>query len=138
MSGSAGNPQNAAAARDVRARAAKWLERRVSEDWSQEDQAELDTWLAESATHKVAYMRVSAAWNKADRIVVLHKAPFRPAVGSPRKGILPASFRIAAALIVLSAIGVGAAQYLSKQEGSDLRHRHRRPQNDHSGRRHAD
>jgi len=118
MSGSTENPQATPAARDVRARAAEWLERRVSEDWSQEDQAELDIWLAQSATHKVAYMRVSAAWDKADRIVVLHKAPFRPSFASPRKGILPASFRIAAALIVLSAIGIGAAKYLSMPDGT--------------------
>lgn len=118
MSGSAENPQTTPAARDVRARAAAWLERRVSEDWSDKDQAELDTWLAESATHKVAYMRVSAAWDKADRIVVLHKAPFRPSFASPRKGFVLASFRIAAALIVLSAIGISAAQYLSKPDGT--------------------
>ena len=63
-------------------------------------------------------MRVSAAWNKADRIVVLHKAPFRPAPVAPRKGILPASFRVAAALVVLSAIGVGTAKYLSRPDGT--------------------
>jgi transmembrane sensor len=118
MSGSAENPHTTPAARDVRAHAAEWLERRVAEDWSQKDQAELDSWLAESATHKVAYMRVRAAWNKADRIVVLHKAPFHPASASPSKGVLPAAFRIAAALIVLSAIGIGAAQYLSKPDGT--------------------
>jgi transmembrane sensor len=118
MSGSPENQQTTPAARDVRARAAEWLERRVSEDWSDKDQAELDIWLAQSATHKVAYMRVSAAWNRADRIVVLQKAPFRPASAVPRKGILPASFRIAAALIVLSAIGIGAAKYLSMPDGT--------------------
>lgn len=117
MSGSAENPQYAPAAKDVRACASEWLERRVSEDWSNKDQAELDAWLAESVAHKVAYMRVSAAWDKADRLVVLHNAPFRPAFVSPRKGTFSASFRIAAALIALSAIGIGATQYFSKPDG---------------------
>ncbi|HTO40796.1 MAG TPA: FecR domain-containing protein [Rhizomicrobium sp.] len=116
MSAEAG--KNMPAAREVRAHAAQWLERRVSEDWSQKDQAELDAWLSESATHKVAYMRVCAAWNKADRIVVLQKPPFRPAPFSPHKGALSASFRVAAALIVFAAIAMGAVEYFSKPDGT--------------------
>jgi transmembrane sensor len=118
MSGGAENPQAKSAAHDVRARAAEWLERRVSNDWGENDQAELDAWLAQSATNKVAYMRVSAAWNKADRIVVLKTPPFRPTASAPRKAILSTSFRAAAALIVLSVIGIGTAQYLTKPDGT--------------------
>lgn len=118
MSGPAEIPQKAPAAHDVRARAAEWLERRVSEDWSDKDQAELDAWLAESGTNKVAYMRVSAAWNKADRIVVLKTPAFRLAAPAPHKEIFSTSFRVAAALIAVSAIGFGAAQYLTKPDGT--------------------
>src|SRR6185437_1052177 len=105
-------------ARDVRARAAEWLERRVSDDWGDKDQVDLDAWLAESATNKVAYMRVSAAWGKADRMVVLNRPAFRPAAAVPRKGLFSTSFRVAAALIAVSAIGIGSAQYLSKPDGA--------------------
>lgn len=118
MNGPRENPQRTSAAHDVRARAAEWLERRVSDDWGNKDQAELDAWLAESATNKVAYMRVSAAWNKADRIVVLKTPAFRSAAPAPRKGIFSTSFRVAAALIAVSAIGIGAAQYLTKPDGA--------------------
>ena len=118
MSGPRENPQKTSAAHDVRARAAEWLERRVGDDWSDKDQADLDTWLAESATNKVAYMRVSAAWNKADRIIVLKAPAFRSAAVAPRKGIFLTSFRAAAALIAVSAIGIGAAQYLANPDGT--------------------
>jgi transmembrane sensor len=118
MSGPAENPRKAPAANEVRARAAEWLERRVGDGWGDDDQAELDAWLAESATNKVAYMRVSAAWSKADRLVVLNTPAFGPASSAPRKGNLAAPFRVAAALIAVSAIGLGTAQYLSKPDGT--------------------
>jgi len=118
MSGPAESSQKASTAQDVRALASEWLERRVSEDWSDKDQAELDAWVAESATNKVAYMRVSAAWAKADRIVVLKTPSFRPAAPAQRKGIVSTSFQIAAALIVASAIGIGTTQYLSRPDGT--------------------
>jgi len=116
MSGPKENPQKPSAAHDIRARAAEWLERRVGENWGGKDQAELDAWLSESATNKIAYMRVSAAWNKADRIVVLNTPTFRSAAPAPRKSIFSTSFRVAAALIAVSAIGIGAVQYLAKPD----------------------
>jgi transmembrane sensor len=42
-------------------RAADFLERRCFEEWNGKDQAELDAWLAESALHEVAYLRLESA-----------------------------------------------------------------------------
>ena len=39
-------------------RAARWAQRRQFWGWSDDDQAELDRWLAESPAHHVAYMRL--------------------------------------------------------------------------------
>lgn len=118
MSGQRENPQKTSAANDVRALAAEWLERRVGDDWSDKDQVELDVWLAESATNKVAYMRVSAAWNKADRIVVLKTPAFRSTTPAPHKRRFLTSFRVAATLVAVSAICIGTVQYLARPEGA--------------------
>lgn len=51
--------------------AAKWIARRASEDWSAGEQAELDRWLEASSANLVAFLRLEAAWNEADRLKVL-------------------------------------------------------------------
>jgi len=59
-------------AADIRNRAASWLvRRRDHEDWTAEDQVELDAWLAEFPANKIAFLRVDAAWKRADRLGAL-------------------------------------------------------------------
>lgn len=58
-------------AKQNRAEAAAWLERRHREDWTVEDQEKFDVWLAASPAHMVAYVRVETAWKRADRLSVL-------------------------------------------------------------------
>jgi transmembrane sensor len=48
--------------------AAAWLARRDGEEWSAADQAELTAWLEASTAHRVAYIRLEAAWQKARRL----------------------------------------------------------------------
>jgi transmembrane sensor len=61
-------------ATEVRERAALWLmDRRDCEDWSADDQAALDTWLEQSVAHRVAYLRVEAAWRRTDRLAALRR-----------------------------------------------------------------
>lgn len=55
----------------VEKRAAEWLARRDGGDWAAHDQAELDRWLDESSAHTVAYIRLEAAWKRADRLKAL-------------------------------------------------------------------
>lgn len=45
-----------------------WLIRRNGEDWSEEDQIELNAWLEESMAHKAAFWRADHLWQQADRI----------------------------------------------------------------------
>ena len=106
-------PHIVATARDVRVRAAEWLERSVAEDWSEADQRALDAWLAQSPTHRVAYMRVSAAWNKADRLAALNVSIPRKIARAMPKRILPLSFAIAASVAVIAAAGVFTANYIA-------------------------
>src|SRR5579864_7406539 len=48
--------------------AAEFFARRRSGDWSAQDQAELDTWIAESILHEVAYLRVERIAARADQL----------------------------------------------------------------------
>ncbi len=61
-------------AADIRNRAATWIvRRRDHESWTDADQAGLDIWLAQAPAHKVAYLRVEAAWQRADRLAALRR-----------------------------------------------------------------
>ena len=55
----------------IEKRAAKWLAERDSGDWTPKDQAALDQWLGESSANTVAYIRLEAAWKRADRLQAL-------------------------------------------------------------------
>jgi len=52
-----------ATSREIEAQAANWLARRDSSGWSAADNAAFTAWLAESTAHKVAFVRLEAAWN---------------------------------------------------------------------------
>ena len=57
--------------RQIEARAADWLARRDADDWTAQEQQALDAWLAESARHKVAFLRLQSAWTEAGRLQAL-------------------------------------------------------------------
>ncbi|PEQ11769.1 hypothetical protein B2G71_15065 [Novosphingobium sp. PC22D] len=48
--------------------AARWLIRYEESDWTDADQAELDSWLSADVEHKVAFWRLKDAWTKGDRL----------------------------------------------------------------------
>lgn len=87
-------------AAEIRNRAAAWLiKRRDHDDWSTESQAELDAWLAESPAHKIAYLRVSTAWQRADRLEALRSPP-------QRRGWLAPMLKLGGAAAVAAAVAV--------------------------------
>jgi transmembrane sensor len=51
--------------------AARWFARHESGHWAPTDQAELDAWLAAATAHRIAYIRVEAAWLHAARMKAL-------------------------------------------------------------------
>jgi len=105
------------AARDIEDRAARWLIRREEPDWSERDQAELDSWLAESMAHKAAFWRLEHGWREADRIRSLGLA-------AEQHGERPASlvFRwwkpAAIAASLAAVVGVGAIQFAPDRQPS--------------------
>ena len=95
-------------AKEIRAEAASWLERKERSDWSDTDQAELDQWLARSTAHEVAFVRLQSAWERTERLVVLRPLGKEPR--APRR-ISPLLMRIAAAGAVVALLGAGAAWF---------------------------
>lgn len=60
-----------AGSREIEQTAAHWLARRDSGDWPASAQAELDAWLARATAHRVAFVRLQAAWTQAGRLQAL-------------------------------------------------------------------
>jgi transmembrane sensor len=51
--------------------AARWFARRDSGNWTNADQQAFDDWLASSLAHRIAYIRIAAAWKRAARMKAL-------------------------------------------------------------------
>ncbi len=97
----------------VRAAAAEWLAKRDRGHWSAEDQSALDAWLAESTSHTVAYWRLDAAWNRTDRLGALRQQKVE-AMAAKRAPVWPLVFRTAAALVLVTILGLAGTQFLHK------------------------
>ena len=54
--------------RDIEAQALDWLVRLDSESLPDSERARFDAWIAENASHHVAFLRAEAAWKRADRL----------------------------------------------------------------------
>ena len=68
--------------RKIEQAAAAWLARRDREEWNNSDQAELHAWLSASTAHRVAFIRLQAAWQQAGRLRAR-------AAGMAKNGALP-------------------------------------------------
>lgn len=52
----------------IEADAARWLARQDAGRWTADDQRALDDWLGESTAHRVAWLRLNAAWQRVGEI----------------------------------------------------------------------
>ncbi len=102
-------------AADVRAEAAsRLMDRQLSEGGKQGGDAELETWLDESLAHRVAYWRLEAAWDQTDRLAALRRPMRDASAGAAPARNWPFFGRVAAAVVLLAALGAGAAFYASE------------------------
>ncbi len=93
--------------------AAQWIIQRENGDWSSDDQAAFDAWLAESDGNKAAYWRLKYSWREADRIGSLG---LRAEGGDGSPGIMARYWKPAMIAASLAAIiGLGAIQFLPIQ-----------------------
>jgi len=95
--------------------AADWIIRREDGPWSEEDQHELDAWLAESEGNRAAYLRLRYSWDQADRVGALGDIRNWPAAGNERTSTrrrIP--WAVAASLALM--VGIGASVYLTESD----------------------
>ncbi|WP_422085214.1 FecR family protein [Variovorax sp.] len=71
----------------IESAAAEWLARRDGGKWTDTDQQQLDAWIAESVAHRIAWLRLSSVWERADRLGAL-RAPAAPAAAAA-PGVIP-------------------------------------------------
>ena len=110
MTGNAATDPHGETAQDVRRCAAQWVQRQNFWDWSEADQAELDRWLADSASHQVAYIRAKVVWNRTGRLTALRRAPVA-AQGSEPRFNWSFLFRSAAAIALVSLLGFAGVRF---------------------------
>jgi transmembrane sensor len=115
-------------AADIEARAADWIAREDGQAWSQADADALRSWLDAATAHRVAYLRLRAAWDRADRLSTL-RAPSLPAIRR-RPGLKTSRtvvrVAVAAGLLIAGALmvrptSVGPGQILSTPVGAQER-----------------
>ncbi len=104
MSGSEEANSVTAEAAAIDRQAADWAsEKRSPKDWSDTRQAELEAWIAQSLAHRVAFLRMDMAWQRAERIAAL-RTPMRPTPGPSQTGpAIRRSIAIAFGLVALLA-----------------------------------
>lgn len=73
-----------ASSRQIELIASAWLAKRDGDGWSTHDQQQLDAWLQETTAHRVAYLRMEAAWWQSDRLKALGAGV--PAGSVPERG----------------------------------------------------
>jgi len=100
-----------ASAKDVRAAAGAWLERREFGPWTDADQKQLDAWLNASPSNMVEFLRVEQVWKRADRLRALNR-PMRESKPAPQKTPLSFVPKLAAAFAMIAAVGIGVGAYM--------------------------
>lgn len=103
-------------ATEIRAAASAWIAAKDSANWDATQQAALDSWLAQSDAHIVAFLRAEAAWQRADKLVVLRPTRVRR-MAETLKDALPTLFRAGAAAAVIAVIGFAATDYFTAPRG---------------------
>lgn len=78
-------------AADIEAAAAAWFERREWSNWDAAAEEALEAWLSEATAHRVAFIRLQAAWERAERLKALGAGvpsghvPARASFGLPQE-----------------------------------------------------
>lgn len=95
-------------AAELEAQAAAWVRRQHFAQWGESDQAALDAWLAEAVSHQVVYWRMSAGFDRTERLTALRE-PMRKGSATPARRnrttkFLRPAFAAAAALTLVAGI----------------------------------
>lgn len=102
-------------AAELEAQAAAWVRRQNFAEWGEADQASLDEWLAESVSHQVAYWRMSAGFDRTERLTALRE-PILKGADTPAKRSRTTFFRSAFAATVALTLVAGIAYEMMPRE----------------------
>jgi len=92
----------------IEAQAAEWLAREHFWNWSEAEKSALESWLAETSAHRVAYLRLKSGYARTDRLAAL-----QPAKSEGSRFAWPLLLRVAASFVVIGVLGVAGAFYLA-------------------------
>jgi transmembrane sensor len=73
-------------AEEIEERAAEFLAKRDGDAWTEADQAALSEWLDASTAHRVAFLRLDAAWKHANRLKALAPSLMPAMLAAAREG----------------------------------------------------
>jgi transmembrane sensor len=96
---------------EIEARAAGLLQRRRFWDWSAQDEAALEAWLAESVLHRVAFLRLEAGQERVERLAGIVSARSDAPAQVSRAPFVPLILRIAAVFAIVAIAGALAANH---------------------------
>jgi transmembrane sensor len=113
---------------EIEQQAAAWLAKKDGDSWSTADQTQLDQWLALATAHRVAYLRLAAAWSRTGLLAPRATEPAAPpvrrddAVAEAERRSLPrfSQWRIAAAILVT--IGATAGWLAMRATPTEVRY----------------
>ena len=106
---------------EAEARAAEWLIRqRDATGWCAEDASALEAWLDESPAHLMAYWRLEAAWERADRLTALSTQSKAGMLLRASRRAAPMAMRIAAVLVLLGGVAIGASMMLPRPQAASI------------------
>ena len=100
-------------AKDIKARAAQWFERRNFWKWNEQDEAAFAEWLNESLAHRAAYVRAESAWRRTERLSVLRPIAHVQTPGESRRFRFPL-LRAVSAVAVVGVFGAGVVWMRSR------------------------
>ncbi|TWB69772.1 FecR family protein [Nitrospirillum amazonense] len=84
----------------IEEQAARWLARQDAGPLDAAAKAGFDAWIATSTRHRVTYLRLEAAWQRADQLRATRQAPALP---PPRAGLVRAPWRRWAPMVAVAA-----------------------------------
>jgi transmembrane sensor len=104
-------------ATELEAQAAAWVRKQHFAQWSEADQATLDAWLAEAVSHQVAYWRMSAGFDRTERLTALREPMRKNAdTPAPRKRATIFLRRASAAAVALTLVAGIAYEMMPREK----------------------
>lgn len=109
--------QDTSRAMKAEAEAAEWLQRQQFWTPKDDDQARFDEWFAQSLSHRVAYWRLKAGFERSGRLTALRETKFGSSPATERNRFRPFLRFTAAGAVAALVAGIATLQLTPRHEG---------------------